>query len=226
MKPIIVELAGRDSVVSLIKFAEDVQTGQAFVLTVVKSPPEENTPFILNLGEILRIHLESMGHRVIEMVDIQDTTEYWMRLLNVNTGGKYKDIYAPCIACHALCHLMRLPILRKFESNTILTGERLNHQGVIKSNQSIKILDIYDEIFDRFGIKFLRPLKDIINTEIIEQRYNEFCDQYCIDNSNDLFRKCLITNKEKELPSNIREYCMDGLFPELYNISRDLTKIY
>lgn len=226
MKPIVVELAGRDSVVSLLKFAEDVEVGQGFVLTVVKAPTEDDSDFILNLGEILQVHLENMGHRVLSMVNINDTTEYWFRLLNVNTNGEFEDVYSPCIACHALCHLMRLPVMRQFDTNLLLTGERLLHQDNIKENQNKEILSLYDIMFSGFGIEFIRPIRDIISTEIIEQRYNEFCNQYDIDSSNQLFRKCAITNKRKTVPLTAYEYCMDGLLPELCEINKELLKLY
>lgn len=212
--------------VALLKFAEDMEIGQGFILTVVKAPTEDNSDFILNLGEILQIHLENMGHRVLSMVNITDTEEYWFRLLNVNTDGKFEGVYSPCIACHALCHLMRLPIMRQFNTNLLLTGERLLHQDSIKENQNKEVLSLYDTMFVEFNIEFIRPIQDIINTETIEQRYNEFCNQYDIDSSNRLFRKCAITNKRKIVPSTAYEYCMNGLLPELRKISEDLLKLY
>lgn len=226
MRPIIVELAGRDSVVALLKFAEDIQEGQTFVFSVVKTPPEDNSDFILNLGEILQVHLENMGHRILKMVNIEDVTDYWMRLLNVNTAGKFEGVYSPCIACHTLCHLSRLPILKEFDTPFLLTGERYKHQDSIKENQNDEVLSIFDKIFDKFGIEFIRPIANVNDTKMIEQRYNEFCSQYGIDSSNDLFRKCMITNKKKEVPEYVYEYCMNGLFPELSIIAEELTKLY
>lgn len=193
---VMVELAGRDSVVSLLKFLEDNKgTEYTFIFSVVCVPSEDETnTFILDLGEILKEYVENLGHTVEGLHYSCDIRESWFYLIkDVQKSVDKYGFWSPCIACHALCHLYRVILCKKLGYGTIITGERTSHGEVYKMNQDKAILDRYDQYFESDGVEFIRPLEQL-DTEAINDIYDKFCDEIEIDRgSKDSFAKCYMS---------------------------------
>lgn len=222
--PIIVELSDMNSVVALLTFVDEIKEGYEFVFSVVKTPPEDQiNEYILNLGEILAIHLERSGHRVLGMLNTPDISDIWFKLISTIDGTT--NIYSPCIGCNVLRHLVRIPIAKLYNTSHIMTGERKNQDlGVIKLNQNGVVLPLFDAYFANENIDFIRPLYDTLDNSYVIDTYNKFCAEYSIDNSLELFSKCILTNTLMEVNKqyNLHDYCNTMLFPYLDSIKESV----
>lgn len=228
-KNIIVELAGRDSIVSLLRFMEEAEsTGEKynFIFSIAYVPceydpdPKNN---IFALGEILKLHVQRLGHVVKELIYSAETGVWFDAIKPV--FGEVNLISSPCIACHAYCHLCRLDLALHYDAD-IITGERLIHwnpDGVYtpfcpetrKINQYREVIDFMDEYFRKKGISFIRPLLNISNNDIVKNMYKEkFLDLYDISENDYPFPKCILSGNIKiteENEGDVKEYISSTL---------------
>lgn len=198
MNTIIVEIAGRDSVVALLKFIDEANEREEkynFIFTIAYVPSEydPDTDFsIFGLGEILRLHAVRFGHKVSDMLYLAETG-IWFKIVKPIFGEVKSKYITPCVACHAYCHLTRLD--RAIEANAdILTGERYNHDGKYKINQLPNFIKFCDEYFAKYDVKFIRPLLDVSSNDEVAEIYKNFCDEYGIEVDRYKFAGCYLEN--------------------------------
>jgi len=225
-KTIIAELAGKDSIAAIIKYAE--KNKNSFILpTVVKIPSEENRyEDLFDYYKKLQGYIELKGSHMYTPL-ILNATKYWWDLnksiKKINDNYKF---YTPCIACHALLHLIRIPLAKQY-SNKIITGERLSHNGKFKINQNKLVLNVYNDMFSYYNIKLVQPLLNIKSSNKIDLMLSEFHTQYNISQIE--YMSCFLSNNfridsEDDLAQyNITEYCYQYLIPELNKIITNIS---
>jgi hypothetical protein len=77
--------------------------------------------------------------------------------------------YTPCVGCHLYLHSVRIPLALSLQNVPIITGEREQHNGDIKINQTSEVLDFYQRLAEFFNIELLMPLRHIREGKQIEE---------------------------------------------------------
>lgn len=188
-KTIIVEIAGRDSYVSLLKHA--LQNPDSFYLPTITSIPTEEQRYsdFLSLFQTLSVHIAKLGSHLYAPIITQ--TQTWKRsfALSVFNQSDY-GFSSPCLLCHSIVHGIRANLSLSL-SGQILTGEKEWHGEFIKLNQNKQVFDIFDNFFNLIGISFIRfdltPLDMLL--------FNNFLQEYNLDHPK--FITCSVINKIK-----------------------------
>jgi len=219
---VIAELAGKDSIVAIIKYAKENK--DSYILpTIIKVPSEESRhQELFSFYEQLQNYITTLGSHMYTPLFLDESTYWWSLNQPIASMIKEYNFYSPCIACHGLLHSIRIPLAQVY-SGKILTGEKLLHNGKIKINQNSIVLDIFDDLFKKYNIEVIRPIDDDAN-EIIDEFYN----QYNIEEVK--YIKCYMSgnsnvnhiNDLKEY--NINKYCYEYLIPKLDNIIKEIKE--
>lgn len=228
-KNIVVEIAGRDSIVALLEFMDYAKTtGEKynFIFSIAYIPCEYDPDPMNNifaLGEILKLHVQRLGHTVEGMIYSAETGVWFDAVKPV--FGEVNLTCSPCIACHAYCHLCRLDLAIHYNAD-IMTGERLVHYKpnsdyspftpeTRKINQYREVIEFMDEYFGEKGVSFIRPLLNISNNDVIKNIYKEkFLDLYDIGEDDYQFAKCILSGNIKiteENEGDVKEYISSTL---------------
>lgn len=156
--PLIVEIAGPDSVAAAILASQQVEA-TAVLPTVAYTGTEHGDPeSLIRARNILATRL-SPDVTVYPMVFLGAPRFWWvlcgrfMSLLLARLGG-----FSPCLGCHLYLHALRVPLAREF-SCPVVAGERENHDGVVKLNQTAPALESYLRLYEVFGAELLLPLR-------------------------------------------------------------------
>ena len=222
-KIITAELAGKDSVAAIIKYAKE-NPGSLIQPIIIHVPPEENigkemVEYSVKLEKYIKENTESACFSPPFGADV-NTDWYYLNRPIQELQERY-GFYSPCIACHGLVHAIRIPVTQLW-SGKIITGERLSHNGKIKINQNTIVLDAYDKLFAKHGIEVIRPLEGIDNTDIIDDIVKDFHSKYGLHDFE--FAKCYMSGNckvktEEDLKKyRIKEYCEEYLLPGLDKI--------
>jgi len=164
----IVEIAGRDSIAAAIKSARE--EGFSHLLPVYVYTGTEYGPWssVKNAIERLASRLPMVRvHRLL----VLGSPGFWKALNGrfmsqlISTYG----FYTPCVACHLYLHAVRIPLALNLGKVPIISGEREEHDGVIKINQTSDALDFYVKLADQFDIQLLFPLRHISKGLLIEE---------------------------------------------------------
>lgn len=196
---VIVEIAGRDSVAALLKYIDEVNSRNEkieFIFTIVHVPSEYDTKMYENifaLGELLKYHAERYQHTVSNLFYIGENG-VWFEMQKEIMGDKcVAGVYSPCMMCHAYCHLARMDYADYFGAD-ILTGERYIHnKSTTKINQSKQFIQLMDEYFAKKDIKFIRPLLEVEDDDVVEEIYSNFLKEYEIPRDRYVFAQCYLS---------------------------------
>lgn len=165
---VIGEVAGRDSVASIIKI---VDGGVRDVLpTVVYTGTEFGDWGHLDEAlDLLERALESRGARLYKPLLIGDP-RLWAALAGRFSGALTRRYGAQhfCTACHLYLHICRAPIALAVGAVSVVSGERESHQGRVKQNQRSEALDAYSEVLASAGLKLEYPIRHIEDNSEIE----------------------------------------------------------
>lgn len=190
MTNVVVEIAGRDSIVALLEFLGEAKKEDKkynFIFSIAYIPSEYDTKpekNIFALGEILKMHTQRLGHTVSEMLYSAETG-VWFKMIKPYFNEEFST---PCVGCLAYCHLCRLNLA--IDNNaSIITGERLYHDSGQKINQYREVLEFFDLYFSKHGVSFIRPVLTCVDS-YIESTYEEFCTEYGFDVNRYAFAKC------------------------------------
>lgn len=214
MDTYIAEIAGKDSVAAVIKFAREI--GEAEIIPTIVYTGTEYGDKNSYFDSIEFIKRKTAGKNIV----FSDTAELengalwnlicvkYQYLLNKKYGFN-----TPCIGCHLFAHLMRLPLLRETGAKGIITGERYSHQGKLKANQHPMTIKCFTEIFGKNGAVMVRPLLGTDDTYAVNA---EIEDEKVIAHANDV--KCVLSGNLQgfELEKNLdklEHYLNDFLKP-------------
>lgn len=163
----IVELAGRDSVAAAVKSVSEEGFSDLLPIYVYTGTEYGEWRYVGLAAKRLAERLPDV--RVHDMLII-GAPDFW-RALN---GRFVSDLiskfgfYSPCIGCHLYLHTARIPIAIELGGKPIISGERELHDGSVKINQISEALDAYLGIGEKFGVRFLFPLRKISSGRIVE----------------------------------------------------------
>lgn len=185
----IAEIAGKDSISSVINFVQG-KDNIIIVPTVVYTGTEYGDINTYNESiEFLKNYLSKRSIKSEETLFLHD--EKLWNILN----AKYQYLifqrfgfFTPCIMCHFYTHLMRIPLYLQYKASGLITGERFSHDGKIKMNQHPDTLECFFCLFKKYGINLIRPNCDICSKQDIDDIIN---DKYIIDHANDV--KCVLS---------------------------------
>ncbi len=225
MNTYIAEVAGKDSVAAILKFGRE-NPGSEILPTVVFTSTEYGDKSIYR-NSILFLQNELQKHDVVVHDEILlQNSELW-NVLNARYQyliyQKY-CFFTPCIMCHLYTHLLRIPVYKKYGANGLITGERKSHSGIVKLNQHIKTIHLFQEMFCKLGIYLIQPLLEIEDTKVIDEI---IANKNIITHANDV--KCVLSGntfgfslvqKEnlllledymKEFVSTVGEFCIQRI---------------
>lgn len=214
MKKYIAEIAGKDSVSAVIKFMKE-NPGTVVIPTIVYTGTEYgDRESYYNSVRFLKDKSKESGVMWEDTIELTDG-DFWNVLCaryQYMINQKY-GFYTPCIACHLFAHLMRLPLLKKVGAEGIITGERHSHQGKLKANQHPMTIECFNNIFEKNGIRMIRPLVDISDTQVVNGYIG---DRDIIAHANDI--KCVLSGNLRgfDLDKNLqglKRYLDEFLFP-------------
>lgn len=166
MAKVIAEIAGRDSIAAVIKLAQENFISQVFP-TSVKAPTEYGDSQVIEDNvTFLRKKLSLFNAEVKPLETFQDNA-LWAALNGrflsqlINRFG----FFTPCLGCHLYFHLMRIPLAQRESLEVVVSGERENHAGKVKINQSVMALKAYSRVLKRVELELIFPLRYIVKEE-------------------------------------------------------------
>jgi hypothetical protein len=201
---IVVEIAGQDSYVALIKYAM-LNKNSYLLPTITKVPTQENRyrDFILLFKE-LQVYIKELGSHLYP--PITTDTKNWKRHFTIPAMRQFDyGFTSPCLACHSIIHGIRVELAHSL-SKKILTGEKEWHGEFIKLNQNQEVFKLFDKFFKNFDITFIRyelTEKDLENFQsfikLYDLDYPKFITCSIVD-------KVLVGNYEELKDYKIIEY--------------------
>lgn len=224
METVMAEFAGRDSVAAIIKYAKENPETE-FVLTYAETgleygvtDKEKNKKIkdsILFVKEKLREYGCNTSGSIFRI-----NQEEIFRIVAIKHSQSLIDFngfYHPCIICHLLLHIARIPIMNQYNITKLLTGERSTHDGKEKLSQLPESLARYKSIIKDLGYELIQPILNIKDTgEIID-----------ITEGQDLYSPNCILSKSYKSIKEINYVDYSKRIIDLYsNISLDILKAY
>jgi hypothetical protein len=170
---IIADIAGRDSFAALILFLDSLGSRPVSVLPIqVRVPMESGSPCEVAIAAKSVLQKISRHFpQTIMALQVLKAEELWAA-----AWGRYQGILArkfgitsPCCACHVCIHLSRALTARSLGAKSVVSGERLRHETVMKINQVDIALDTHRAIMDSCGVVHVQPLRYLA-------RQSEICD--------------------------------------------------
>ncbi len=187
-RPLIVEIAGRDSVAAAILACREVEA--TAVLPTVAYTGTEYGP----LSRLLRAR-EILANRLEPAVTVYPTVflgapRFWWALSGrfMSLFVKRLGAFSPCLGCHLYLHALRIPLARELTC-PVVAGERELHDDAVKINQSGPALDSYLRLYERFSATLLLPLRFVASgdevTRLLDEPWEGGSDQLeCVLSSN------------------------------------------
>ena len=166
--PLIVELAGRDSVAAPLALCR--QTKVEALLPTYAYTGTEYGPW--DQVEQALERLASRLPREVKLLPplVLGSPALW-RALCGRHGGELtrRHGFCPiCVGCHLYLHAVRAPLARRLGGAPVISGERESHDGRIKINQVGPALDAYQALMAEQGVELLMPLRQVHRGEEID----------------------------------------------------------
>lgn len=156
------EIAGRDSVASIIRACE-LYPISAIMPTIAYTGTEfGNWDVTFEKVQSFTKKMGKIGIKVFKPIIIGFPI-YWWELCGryLLHFQKAYGFYSPCAGCHLYFHTIRVPLAKKLNINLLIAGERELHNGRIKVNQTKTALDTYIEFLKKYDIELLLPLRHV-----------------------------------------------------------------
>jgi hypothetical protein len=215
---IVVEIAGRDSIAALIKYAL-IHPGSYFLPTVAMIPPEEDRyNEILDYMASLQRYIFEKGSFLYDTLFLDGEYAWWKINMDPHELTAKYGFFTYCIGCHGVVHTLRVPLARAYASK-VITGERHRHDDNVKINQCPAVIDSYKEFFTLHGIEYITPVIDIISKEEIDSIMKEFEEKYMVKDMH--WISCSLKGNAKGLDSstlNLGTYLQEYIVPMLSDI--------
>jgi len=171
----LVEIAGRDSVAAGVKAASS-GSYDFLVPTIVYTGTEYGdwSNVLSNARALAGRFQGDAGPRVLETV-VLGSPSWWHA-----TAGRFSsqllNLYGfspTCVACHMYLHAARVSLAKEIGAGTLVSGERLSHDGRLKLNQLAPALRAYQDVLAENGIELDFPIVDIREGPHIEKALGE-----------------------------------------------------
>jgi hypothetical protein len=161
------EVAGRDSIAALLIAAREEKFDVLLPTAIYTGTEYGNWEFINKAVSYLKKSLEVP---VLDLIVLGEPS-LWQALNGrfISLIQKKFNFYSPCPGCHLYMHLIRVPLAKSIGSRLLIGGERENHDGRVKINQTKEALDLYQEILASCGIELYLPVRHIREGTEIEE---------------------------------------------------------
>ncbi|NLG27307.1 MAG: hypothetical protein GX557_05320 [Chloroflexi bacterium] len=160
---VIGEMAGRDSVAAILATLQDDAVSSVLPVAVYMGAEYGDwRGYARNAEHLRRAALERFGKPVLDLAWL-GSPKLW-RALNgrfitelVSRFGNY----TPCLGCHFYLHAMRIPLALQLGSRVVIGGDREEHDGRVKINQTAAAIDAYIRLYRRFGLELVEPVRHV-----------------------------------------------------------------
>jgi hypothetical protein len=163
----VVEIAGRDSVAAAVKGVEE---GFTDLLPTYAYTGTEYGRWASVQEAVERLSKRLPDIRVHDLL-VVGSPGFW-RALNgrfiTELISRY-GVYIPCVGCHLYLHSVRVPLALILGKVPIISGERERHNGNVKANQILEVLDLYQGLMLDFGVKLVMPLRHIAEGDLVSE---------------------------------------------------------
>jgi hypothetical protein len=223
----IADITGYDSIAALVKIIEDKSPGIIIPSVILLGCEFGDKNQFSRIIDRIRNVFERSGVKISDGV-LLDINLLWKFFIgkSINKTIENYNFFSPCIACHLLMHISRIKLSQYFRSTNVISGERELHGFKEKINQLPFILDLFNELFNSFGITHHTPIRHFQNNQDLINIINKyrldvvkldclFSDTY-YDQNNKLiidmhhlknYVKNYLINRLNNLPENIKIEC-------------------
>ena len=164
------ELAGRDSIAAF-KTILDRNAAAVIIPVSVYIRSEYGNRKILEKNVGLLRSLINDNAKIREIIEL-DCADFFDKVI-LQTMGAFQNnypFYSPCPPCHFILHFCRIWLAQFLGIDKIITGERINHDGTKKINQSADLLSFFHDFFlSEYGITLMQPLKLVNDNKKIDE---------------------------------------------------------
>lgn len=161
---VIAEISGADSIAAALAFVGEHHEVQEVVPTYVHTGTEFGDFSAID-GNVAWLRDELRARHGVGLTElIQGGDPRLWRALNGRFPTEIAERYGrwlPCTGCHLYLHLMRIPLAREAGATVVISGERENHDGRAKANQTAAMLDAYVSVLAEAGIELALPVRGI-----------------------------------------------------------------
>lgn len=213
----LIEISGRDSIAAGLLAARSGRF-EVMVPTIVYTGSEYGDwKAELDNSRALAAHLRDFHGIDAPDVPVVLGSPRWFHAVSGRFLSELYSIYGfpgICVACHMYCHTVRIPLARELGAFTVVSGERLEHDGRMKINQLDVTLDAYAEVLAEAGIKLESPLMETSLGSEVEDiisgvpgiNANTTCQTRCVLEANYRDPKGRMSYREDRLGAYLREF--------------------
>ncbi len=232
-KAAILEIAGQDSIAAALCASESHDDLELFIPTVAYTGTEFGSPRVLE-EKIYLLEEKLRGRAQVLPLVVMGSPAWWSAI-----NGRYLSLLTRlfgnpfvCVGCHMYLHAVRIPLAKELDIDTVISGERESHSGMIKINQSPPALDAYSKLLWEFGINLLLPLrkkKDDAEISSLVGEWKEIQRQRsCVLSGNyrDLDGICSINGSGEALNAYLKEYLLPVTFKIVEGLLREGNSDY
>ncbi len=220
----IAEIAGRDSIAAIITALNKYNIKKIFPTAIFHSGLYGDLSIAsrnVNFLKKFTIHKE-INCEIETLISLDISTLFNSVILKTLTIiQKHYGFFTPCVSCHLLLHLMRVPIAKYLRVNRVITGERELHDKIIKINQKGEILELFKSLLKNQEIELIQPIRKIsigreISTILGENWSNEEEQYNCIFSGSYTDENGELIHNSKDLIMQINDFYYP-LFLEIVN---------
>ena len=156
----VVEIAGRDSIAAAVKSVQE--EGFSDLLPTYVYTGTEYGPWS-SVNQAVQRLAACLPNVRVHNIMLLGSPGFWSALNGVFISeliSKY-GFYTPCVGCHLYLHALRIPLALRLGRVPIISGEREEHNGLIKINQTAEALNVDGKLAETFGVELLFPLRKI-----------------------------------------------------------------
>lgn len=166
---VVLEVAGRDSIAAAILLGKS-NGSMLFLPTVAPAPTELGDVDVAIEQARLVLRSQLVPQALLPWLVVRDY-RLW-RVLNgryIPTLIESFGLYSPCIGCHVYVHALRIVVARVVGARTVVSGERLSHDGHEKINQTEVSMAAHRRLFESSGVELVTPLLNVRETRAVAE---------------------------------------------------------
>lgn len=210
----IAEIAGRDSLAAIIKAIKDNNIRKIYPTALFHKGLYGNSHIASRNVKFLADFTkeQQLICKIEPLISIDISSVFNSTIIKCLTiVQKYFNFFVPCIPCHLLLHLIRIPIAKQLNLNQIISGEREFHGDLVKLNQKAEILDLFKKLMKSQEIELIQPVRNVIKgrriSSILEGRWDNEEEQYrCIFSGSYRDEYGRIIHDLKQIKQQINEF--------------------
>jgi hypothetical protein len=158
----IAEIAGRDSIAAALVASETLELDSLLPTIAYTGTDYGDWSIPVQKAKDLAGKLESRGIRAYPPL-LLGAPRFWWLLCGRPAADHFARFHTAtfCLGCHLYFHAIRIPLARKIGATMIVGGEREDHDGRTKLNQTTVALDAYTDFVRSFGLDLQLPIRNV-----------------------------------------------------------------